>query len=95
MGKGSIEGIAEDRNGMLWFGSTDGLTRYDPRKNRFTVFTNNPNDKYSLSNNRVYSVKEDKSGRLWIGTETGNKFFRSGTGTFLSDRRRFQGFFIA
>ena len=36
--------------------------------NKFTHFTHDPNDKYSLSSNSIYSLFEDKDGNLWVGT---------------------------
>lgn len=66
----------QDKDGFLWFGTQDGLNKYDGYK--FIVFRNNPNDPFSLSNNCVLSILEDYSGDLWIGTRGGglNKFDR-------------------
>ncbi len=73
--------IFQDRDGLLWFGTQDGLNKFDGYK--FTIYQNDPKDVISkdnyyksLSNNSVRSICEDKNGTLWIGTESGglNKY---------------------
>lgn len=54
-----------DKEGILWFGSNNGVYRYDGVS--FTNFTT----KDGLSNNRVFSIVEDREGILWFGTENG------------------------
>jgi ligand-binding sensor domain-containing protein len=58
----------------MWFGTQDGLNRYDGRK--FKVFQNQPGDDASLSNNYIVSLCEDEEGFIWVGTMTGglNRF---------------------
>ena len=72
----TINSILQDSRGFMWFGTIDGLNKYDGYN--FTVFRNDPDNPNSLSNNLVYSIYEDRSGTLWIGTEGGglNKFDR-------------------
>ena len=64
----------QDKQGFIWFGSLSGLSRYDGSD--IKVFTNDPEDENSLSNNCVWSLFEDNNGVLWIGTYGGglNKF---------------------
>ncbi|MFC2093452.1 two-component regulator propeller domain-containing protein [Bacteroidota bacterium] len=66
--------IFQDSQGFIWFGTSNGLKRYDGYK--FKVFRNNSNDSTSLSRNCIISIYEDRSGHIWIGTEEGglNKF---------------------
>jgi signal transduction histidine kinase/ligand-binding sensor domain-containing protein/DNA-binding response OmpR family regulator len=75
--------IVQDNKGFLWFGTADGLNRYDGYK--FKIFRNDPIDSSSLSANRIYSLYEDSKQNLWIGTYGGglNKFNRE-TETFLN-----------
>ena len=56
----------QDKFGFMWFGTQDGLNRYDGYK--FKVFTNESGNKNSLSNNYIWSIHEDKDGIMWIGS---------------------------
>ncbi|MEJ2616044.1 MAG: two-component regulator propeller domain-containing protein [Ignavibacteriaceae bacterium] len=73
LSQGMIISIFQDSRGFLWFATQYGLNRYDGYS--FKIYTNNPLDSVSISNNFVLSIAEDKAGNLWIGTENGlNKF---------------------
>ena len=63
LSQNSVRCILQDRKGFLWFGTEDGLNKYDGY--RFTVYKNNPNDPNSLSNDAVNSIYEDQSGVLF------------------------------
>jgi ligand-binding sensor domain-containing protein/serine phosphatase RsbU (regulator of sigma subunit) len=58
--------ILQDHKGFMWFGTEDGLNRYDGYS--FKVFNHNPNKKGSLSNSRVISIIEDKQKTIWVAT---------------------------
>ncbi|MDB5013149.1 MAG: histidine kinase [Daejeonella sp.] len=75
--------IRQDKVGFMWFGTRDGLNRYDG--NKFKVYRNDPKDTSSLSNNFIQCVFEDKEGTLWFGTIGGglNRYNRS-TDSFTS-----------
>ena len=67
--KALFSAILQDRQGFLWFGTEDGLNRYDGYS--FTVFKpirDNPN---SLTHNQITALLEDRDGLLWIGTSGG------------------------
>ncbi len=67
-----ISSIAEDQEGKLWLGTEEsGLARFDPDNGTFHRFRHDPDDPYSLSNDRVRSVYRDHLGDLWIGTQNG------------------------
>jgi len=61
--------IVKDRFGLMWFGTTDGLNKYDGYT--FTVYKNIPADSSSLSHNWVTCLLEDHKGQLWVGTLDG------------------------
>jgi len=71
-----IHCILQDKQGWMWFGTSQGVCRFDGYK--FTVFKNDPEDSASLKGNLVRAMFEDSKGQLWIGTENGglNKFNR-------------------
>ena len=65
-----------DSRGFMWFGSEDGLNKYDGYN--FTIYKNDPLKKNSLSSNYVMDIVEDTNGDLWIATLEGglNKYDR-------------------
>jgi len=78
----TVNCILQDSKGFMWFGTDDGLNKYDGYS--FTVYKHDLDDPHSLSHNRVQSVFEDQSGVLWAGTYGGglNRFDRD-TGQFI------------
>ena len=74
--------IREDSNGILWLGAQSGLHRFDPRTGQFKIYEHDPNDRRSLSDNRVNSVHFDRSGNMWVGTQNGLDKFDPSAGTF-------------
>lgn len=73
--------IAQDRDGFLWFGTNDGLTRYDGRN--CTVFHHRPGDSTALPDSRISDLSNDAEGRLWASTLNGICYLDP-------DKRRFQ-----
>ncbi|MBN2092326.1 histidine kinase, partial [candidate division KSB1 bacterium] len=68
----SIRAVFFDSKNNLWVGSySNGLALLDKLSGEFISYQNNPQDSYSLSNNKVQSVYEDRDGCLWIGTKGG------------------------
>ncbi|MGH7492644.1 MAG: two-component regulator propeller domain-containing protein [bacterium] len=61
--------IAQDRQGFMWFGTMDGLNKYDGYE--FRVYKHDPLDSNSISHNHITALYEDASGTLWIGTREG------------------------
>ncbi|MBO9658163.1 MAG: hypothetical protein J7527_05000 [Chitinophagaceae bacterium] len=51
--QGYISGICQDKDGFLWFGTLDGICRYDGRG--FRIFRYRPNDSTSFSANTIHS----------------------------------------
>lgn len=69
----SIYAIHQDKQGFIWFGTEDGLNRYDGYS--FQIFRPQVFNNNSLSNKWIEDVFEDASGNLWIFTRNGvNKF---------------------
>src|SRR5688572_12981239 len=66
LSQGMITCMLQDRYGFMWFGTKDGLNRYDGYQ--FVVYRRNDADKNSLSDNYINSLFEDSRGRLWVGT---------------------------
>jgi signal transduction histidine kinase/CheY-like chemotaxis protein/ligand-binding sensor domain-containing protein len=58
--------IMQDSRGYMWFGTQDGLNKYDGYA--VIVFRKDPSNPNSLSNDFVKAIAEDKYGNLWIAT---------------------------
>jgi signal transduction histidine kinase/ligand-binding sensor domain-containing protein len=78
LSQSSVYSIYQDSQGFLWFGTEDGLNKFDGYN--FTVYRHDPDDPLSLSDNTILSIFEDKSGLLWVGTYGRglNRFDRDG-----------------
>lgn len=78
---GVVHCVLNDSKGYMWFGTDDGLNRYDGYE--FTVFKPKIGDNTTLGANIVKCIFEDSDGNLWVGTAGGglNKFDRN-TETF-------------
>src|SRR5688572_30322428 len=70
----SVRCIYQDRRGFMWFGTYDGLNRYDGYT--FKVFRNNFKNSSSLINNWINAIDEDNKGNLWVGTRQGVCVYR-------------------
>jgi signal transduction histidine kinase/ligand-binding sensor domain-containing protein len=60
-----VNAIVEDSNGMMWFGTDNGLVRYDGRNVEPVT------GEALLPSRRILALKLDARGGLWIGTEAG------------------------
>jgi ligand-binding sensor domain-containing protein/signal transduction histidine kinase len=59
----------QDKNGFMWFGTKDGLNRFDGY--RFKVFNIPNTDKSSLSRDLISALAVDARGTLWVGGQKG------------------------
>ena len=72
--------IFQDSDGFLWFGTIDGLNRYNGYE--FEIYRSILNDSTSISNNRINAITEDDYGNLWVATNNGLNLFNKETNTF-------------
>ena len=68
LSQNSVNCILQDRQGFMWFGTQDGLSRYDGY--HFDVFKNKLNDSTSLPPNRhwIETLALGSNGDIWVGT---------------------------
>ncbi len=73
LSQGSVIAILQDKKGYIWFGTRDGLNKYDGSK--FVVYRHNSENKNSISHSWITAIYEDTNGTLWVGTKNGlNKY---------------------
>jgi ligand-binding sensor domain-containing protein/signal transduction histidine kinase/DNA-binding response OmpR family regulator len=80
LSQSSVIAIHQDKFGQMWFGTRDGLNKYDG--SQFTVYRNDTADKSSISNNDILAIEEDSSGKIWVGTYNGLNCYNPVTNTF-------------
>ncbi len=66
LSQSEVNCILQDRKGFMWFGTLDGLNRYDGYL--IKVYRQNAVVPNSISSNSIQSIYEDKYGNLWVGT---------------------------
>ena len=64
-----IKCIFQDSKGFMWFGTYDGLNKFDG--NNFVNYENSPSDSNSLSHNYISAIVEDRFKNIWVGTSNG------------------------
>ena len=72
MSQNTVMAILQDRQGYMWFGTWDGLNRFDGYT--FTVFKAMNDGVEARVNNRVDVIYEDESERLWWATYDGHYY---------------------
>jgi len=78
---GSVYAVAQDRKGLMWFGSTAGLVRYDGVS--FKVFRHSGDDPFSLPANPTFSLFVDRDNQIWAGgVSTGLIVYNQHSGRF-------------
>lgn len=66
LSQNTVYQIIQDRKGFIWFGTKDGLNRYDGLS--FRVYKKENSD---LGRNFITALYEDRQGNIWVGTDSG------------------------
>ena len=67
----NVRAITQTADGVLWFGTDNGLARFDGRRVQTVALRN-------VESNKILALKISETGRLWIGTERGTYFLQNG-----------------
>lgn len=73
--------MLQDRLGFMWFGTGDGLNRYDGLQVK--TWFHQPKNPNSPSHNLIDALVEDKQGQIWLGTDHGLTGYRPAQDTFV------------
>ena len=72
--------IIQDKKGLLWFGTQDGLNQYNGYE--FKIFSHDILDILSISSSFIHDFIEDATGNLWIATEVGLNVYNNAQHSF-------------
>ncbi|MCF8260716.1 MAG: SpoIIE family protein phosphatase [Melioribacteraceae bacterium] len=78
----SVLDIYQDSFGYIWFGTQDGLNRYDGINMK--LYREDPNNLKSLKGNLVLRIYEDSTGQIWVGTNAALNKYNYDTDDFES-----------
>jgi len=88
---GRIVKLYQDNSGTIWIATKNGLNKYHPETEEFSIYKPDPNHLISDANN-ILSMLVDKEGMFWIGTYNGLFQFDKEENTFqkLAELSRIQ-----
>ena len=69
LSQNTVNTIIQDHFGFMWFGTKDGVNRYDGLD--FRVFKQKIGDKNGLKSNFINVLFEDREHIIWVGTDAG------------------------
>lgn len=82
LSQSTVKCILKDSEGFMWFGTENGLNKFDAYE--FSIYEYDNKDENSISNGRVTSLAEDNEGNIWVGT------FLAGINKFNRETERFE-----
>lgn len=81
-----INSILQDKEGYLWFATSEGLNRYDGFS--FVSFRQEVNNPQCIQKNMVESLFEDKAGNLWMSFISGGfSYYNPKTEQFVNFKK--------
>jgi diguanylate cyclase (GGDEF)-like protein/PAS domain S-box-containing protein len=89
---GFVNHVYEDRRGLIWASTLDGLNRIDPASGRVQRIAADPEDPNALSGALVRGVLEGRDGRFWVATHSG---LNVTAGDPYAERPRFERYTVA
>ncbi|MCW2120943.1 two-component regulator propeller domain-containing protein [Flavobacterium sp. 7A] len=91
LSQSDVNTVFQDSHGFMWFGTHDGLNKYDGYN--FTVYNPILNNDKSISSNLIWDIVDDVKGNLWIGTTGGGlNCFDTKTETFTQFKNKIGDF---
>ncbi len=78
----NIKSVYQDKNGVVWIGTQNGLNRIGPDKKVMPPLFSQNDVPFSLPHNQINAITQDRSGTLWFGTPLGLARFNAESGSF-------------
>ena len=69
LSQSNVLAVLQDSDGMMWFGTENGLNRYDGYE--FNYFRRERGNTNALGNDFIFDIAEDHLGNLWLATNGG------------------------
>ena len=69
LSQSNVIAVLQDSEGMMWFGTENGLNRYDGYE--FSHYKRDRGNPNALSNDFIFDIAEDRTGHLWLATNGG------------------------
>jgi len=82
LSQSTVNTIISDSTGFLWFGTEDGLNRYDGYK--IKIYKQSFGEPGSISNSAIWTLFIDSQGRMWVGTFNGLNIYNDRKNAFTS-----------
>lgn len=67
LSQNTVRAIFQDNRGFMWFGTKDGLNKFDSK--RFVIYKFTPEG--DLNDNVFHRILQDKNDNIWVATEEG------------------------
>src|SRR6478609_1504112 len=86
LSENTVRAIIEDERGYMWFGTEDGLNKYDGYE--FVTYRNDKNDTSTLSSRNIKVLFKDSKKNLWVLTTSGVNVYDPVQNAFYSSRNK-------
>ncbi len=77
----AVYGIVQDRTGFIWFGTTNGLCRFDGHE--FHTYQYSRQSRNTISSNSIRRIMIDSRNQIWISLDNGVDIYDPVTDTFI------------
>ncbi len=78
----TVNAIVKDKYGFIWFGTEDGLNRFDGQN--FKLYRHKDNDSTSLQRGPVKAICLNKNGQMWVATTSNLSLYDPNTDGFIN-----------
>ncbi len=71
LSQSTVSAIHQDSEGFMWFGTQEGLNKYEGQNNNMVVYKHQSDDATTIGSNEIEDIYEDRQGNLWIAADWG------------------------